>query len=91
MTSMSDCVLNCNEAKLRRLEVAIQLKGKLHTNYLARKEINETKFTTMNTEKIHNAYKTVATIMQQFFNPWRYKFRLTMDKPTLAEDGENLF
>ena len=80
LTSVSDCVLNCNETKLRRHEVAktqgcedtrlrrhelaIQLKGKLHTNYLARKEINETKFTTMNTEKLHDTYKTVATIIQ---------------------------
>ena len=73
MTSISDYVLNYNEAKLRRHEVAktrglrrhevaIQLKGKLHTNYLARKEINETKLTTMNTEKLHDTYKTVATI-----------------------------
>ena len=44
------------DTRLRRHEVAIQMKGKLHTNYLARKEINETKFTTMNTGKLHNTY-----------------------------------
>ena len=69
MTSISDCVLtatkqSCGDTRLRRHEVAIQLKGKLHTNYLAGKEINETKLTTMNTEKLHDSYKTVATIIQ---------------------------
>ena len=82
MTSISDCVITATkqscldsrleDTRLRRHEVAIQLKGKLHTNYLARKEINETKLTTMNTEKLHDTYKTVATIIQ-YRNPLTHR------------------
>ena len=75
MTSISDCVLtatkqSCGDTRLRRHEVA-KTRGcdsterKITYKYFKEsKEINETKLTTMDTEKLHDTYKTVATIIQ---------------------------